>query len=173
MQQRCNDLQQAVGARRRAVPRRRPSRDKVRQTGATAKGARVTVRGGVVNGRGRQRFRNAPSTRRMGEGVCRLNRLQRWTAGITVYVRRMIRGFKDKATESFFGGGSILSFQSFVVQAARRLTILDSAASLRDLAACPATDWRRCPETGQGSTASGSTGNGASASDGEAMVLTT
>ena len=49
----------------------------------------------------------------------------------------MIRGFKDKATESFFGGGSILSFQSFVVQAARRLTILDSAASLRDLAALP------------------------------------
>ena len=47
----------------------------------------------------------------------------------------MIRGFKDSATEQFFSGSFVPWFQSFAAQAERRLTILDNAASLRDLSA--------------------------------------
>ena len=49
----------------------------------------------------------------------------------------MIQGFKDRATELFFAGEFAPSFQAFARQAARRLTILDNAASLRDLAGLP------------------------------------
>lgn len=45
----------------------------------------------------------------------------------------MIQGFKDKTTELFFNGEFTSGFQAFAVQAARRLTILDNAASLKDL----------------------------------------
>ncbi len=47
----------------------------------------------------------------------------------------MIRGFRDRTTELFFSGEFAPGFQSFAAQAARRLTILDNAASLRDLSA--------------------------------------
>ena len=49
----------------------------------------------------------------------------------------MIRSFKDRRTARFFQGRQIRPFQGFADQAARRLTVLDSAESLRDLAGLP------------------------------------
>ena len=46
----------------------------------------------------------------------------------------MIRSFKDRRTRRFFEGHRIAAFQGFADQAARRLTYLDSAESLMDLA---------------------------------------
>ena len=46
----------------------------------------------------------------------------------------MIRSFRNRDTERFFEGDRIAAFQGFADQAARRLTLLDSAESLRDLA---------------------------------------
>ena len=45
----------------------------------------------------------------------------------------MIQGFKDRKTERFFEGEDVPAFRSFRDQAARRLTVLDNAASLQDL----------------------------------------
>lgn len=47
----------------------------------------------------------------------------------------MIQSFKDRATRRFFEGRRIPVFQRFADQAARRLVLLDSAETLRDLAA--------------------------------------
>ena len=47
----------------------------------------------------------------------------------------MIRSFKDGETERFFEGQFIRDFQGFTDQATRRLAVLDSAESLRDLSA--------------------------------------
>ena len=49
----------------------------------------------------------------------------------------MIRSFKDRRTLRFFEGRRVAAFQGFADQAARRLTILDSAETLGDLAALP------------------------------------
>ncbi len=49
----------------------------------------------------------------------------------------MIRGFKDRRTERFFTGLMVRDFHSFRDQAVRRLTVLDNAESLRDLAGLP------------------------------------
>lgn len=49
----------------------------------------------------------------------------------------MIRSFRDRRTERFFAGRRVQSFQGFAGQAVRRLTILDSAESLQDLAGLP------------------------------------
>ncbi len=46
----------------------------------------------------------------------------------------MIRGFKDRKTERFFTGQPVRDFRGFGDQAMRRLTILDNAESLGDLA---------------------------------------
>lgn len=46
----------------------------------------------------------------------------------------MIRGFKDRRTRRFFEGHRIAAFQGFADQAVRRMTLLDNAESLRDLA---------------------------------------
>ena len=46
----------------------------------------------------------------------------------------MIRGFKDRRTARFFEGQSVGVFHGFADQARRRLTVLDNAASLQDLA---------------------------------------
>ena len=46
----------------------------------------------------------------------------------------MIRSFKDSKTERFFGGQRVKTFQGFADQATRRLTFLDNAESLQDLA---------------------------------------
>ena len=49
----------------------------------------------------------------------------------------MIRSFGDRHTERFFEGQRVPAFQSFSAQAIRRLTVLDSADSLQDLAGLP------------------------------------
>ena len=49
----------------------------------------------------------------------------------------MIRSFKDRNTRRFFQGRRVAAFQGFADQAARRLTLLDNAEALRDLAALP------------------------------------
>ena len=47
----------------------------------------------------------------------------------------MIRSFKDRNTKRFFEGQWVGAFHGFADQAARRLTFLDNAEALRDLAA--------------------------------------
>ena len=49
----------------------------------------------------------------------------------------MIRGFKDRSTQRFFEGHDVREFRAFEGQATRRLTALDNASSLRDLAGLP------------------------------------
>jgi proteic killer suppression protein len=46
----------------------------------------------------------------------------------------MIRSFKDRKTQLFFEGKWVRDFQGFTEQATRRLTVLDSAELLQDLA---------------------------------------
>ena len=48
-----------------------------------------------------------------------------------------IRGFRDWRTERFFDGRRVREFQGFADQATRRLTVLDNAESLVDLAGLP------------------------------------
>ena len=50
----------------------------------------------------------------------------------------MIKSFKDKDTEAFYGGKAIKTFSGIKKVAERKLTMLDSAAELRDLLAPPA-----------------------------------
>lgn len=45
----------------------------------------------------------------------------------------MIRGFRDKKTQQFFGGEMVGEFSSFRKAAERKLTMLDNAADLKDL----------------------------------------
>ena len=49
----------------------------------------------------------------------------------------MIRSFKGRKTRQFFEGNRVASFQGFADQATRRLTVLDNAEALRDLAGLP------------------------------------
>lgn len=49
----------------------------------------------------------------------------------------MIRSFKDRNTEDFFGGKSVKKYSGFKTTAERKLTILDNAAQLRDLKSPP------------------------------------
>ncbi len=49
----------------------------------------------------------------------------------------MIRSFKGRKTRQFFEGNRVASFQRFADQATRRLTVLDNAEALRDLAGLP------------------------------------
>ena len=50
----------------------------------------------------------------------------------------MIKGFKDKKTQTFAkGGGFVRQFEPFRKQAERRLRILEAAESIRDLAQLP------------------------------------
>ena len=46
----------------------------------------------------------------------------------------MIAGFRDRKTRGFFQGEDIREFRGFARQAVRRLTILDNAETLGDLA---------------------------------------
>jgi toxin HigB-1 len=46
----------------------------------------------------------------------------------------MIRGFKDRKTRRLFEGLGVREFQGFSDQAVRRLTVLNSAETLQDLA---------------------------------------
>jgi len=47
----------------------------------------------------------------------------------------MIRSFRNRETQRFFEGHRVAAFQGFAYQAARRLVLLDSAETLRDLSA--------------------------------------
>jgi proteic killer suppression protein len=49
----------------------------------------------------------------------------------------MIRSFKDKKTERFFAGAAVKEFSGFRKAAERKLTMLDSAAEVRDLLSPP------------------------------------
>ena len=49
----------------------------------------------------------------------------------------MIRSFKGRNTKRFFEGHRVAAFQGFAKQAARRLTVLDNAEALGDLAGLP------------------------------------
>ena len=49
----------------------------------------------------------------------------------------MIRSFKDRNTRRFFEGQRVAAFQGFANQATQRLTLLDNAEALSDLAALP------------------------------------
>lgn len=49
----------------------------------------------------------------------------------------MIRSFRDRRTERFFTGELVRDFQGFDDPATRRLTVLDNAESLGDLAGLP------------------------------------
>ena len=49
----------------------------------------------------------------------------------------MIRSLKGRDTRRFFEGHRVPGFQGFADQAARRLTLLDSADALQDLAGLP------------------------------------
>ena len=49
----------------------------------------------------------------------------------------MIRSFRDRDTRRFYEGHRIAVFQGFAAEAERRLTLLDSAEALSDLAALP------------------------------------
>lgn len=49
----------------------------------------------------------------------------------------MIRNFKDRTTQRFFEGERVLAYEGFADRAARRLTLLDCAEALRDLAGLP------------------------------------
>ncbi len=49
----------------------------------------------------------------------------------------MIRSFSDRSTRRFFEGRRVAAFHGFADQAVRRLTVLDNAESLRDLAGLP------------------------------------
>jgi proteic killer suppression protein len=55
----------------------------------------------------------------------------------------MIRSFSDRNTERFFVGERVRAFQGFADQATRRLTVLDSAESLQDLAGLPSNRLER------------------------------
>lgn len=47
----------------------------------------------------------------------------------------MIVSFTDKNLQKFFQGGSVARYRAVSLQLTRRLTVLDTATSLRDLAA--------------------------------------
>ena len=46
----------------------------------------------------------------------------------------MIRSFRNRSTQRFFEGERVRVFQGIAAQATRRLTLLDNAESLEDLA---------------------------------------
>ena len=63
----------------------------------------------------------------------------------------MIRSFRDRETRRFYEGQRVAAFHGFANRAARRPALLDSAETLRDLAALPSTrlEARRGDRAGQ------------------------
>ena len=49
----------------------------------------------------------------------------------------MIRSFKDRRTEDFFAGENVRRFSGFKKTVERKMVMLDSSTSLRDLAGIP------------------------------------
>jgi plasmid maintenance system killer protein len=85
----------------------------------------------------------------------------------------MIRSFKDRKTEDFFGGDNVRQFSGFKKVAERKLVILDSAVKLGDLSATPGNNWKSYRETGPDNTVSGSMTNGGSVLLGKMTVRMT
>ena len=85
----------------------------------------------------------------------------------------MIRSFKDRKTEDFFGGEHVRQFSGFRKAAERKLVMLDSAVKLGDLAGSPGTDWKSYRERETDNTVSGSTTNGESVLFGKTTVRMT
>ncbi len=84
----------------------------------------------------------------------------------------MIRSFRDKDTRALYDGRRVRQFESFRVQAERRLQILDSVTRCEDLLALPAIGSRFWAETEKVSIVFALTSNGGSASSGGKTVLT-
>jgi len=57
----------------------------------------------------------------------------------------MIRSFKDRRTENFFGGQNVRQFSGFKKVAERKLVMLDSAVKLGTLPAVQEIDWKSYP----------------------------
>jgi hypothetical protein len=74
----------------------------------------------------------------------------------------MIRSFKDRKTEDFFGGDNVRQFSGFKKVAQRKLVMLDSAVKLGDLAASPENRLESYRATGPDSTVFGSMISGGS-----------
>jgi len=55
----------------------------------------------------------------------------------TRYTNSVIRSFHDKDTQALYQGRRVRRFAGFAAQAERRLTVLDNATTLNDLAALP------------------------------------
>ena len=55
----------------------------------------------------------------------------------------MIQSFKDKDTAAFFHGRRVRRFEGFTTQARRRLSLLNTAISLADLAGLPSNQLER------------------------------
>jgi plasmid maintenance system killer protein len=75
----------------------------------------------------------------------------------------MIRSFKDRKTEDFFGGKNVRQFSGFKKAAERKLVMLDSAVKLGDLAASPGNRLEKLSGNRPDNIVSGSTTNGGSA----------
>jgi toxin HigB-1 len=72
----------------------------------------------------------------------------------------MIRSFKDRKTEDFFGGDNVRQFSGFKKAAERKLVMLDSAVKLGDLAASPGNRLEKLSGDRADNTVSASTTNG-------------
>ena len=62
----------------------------------------------------------------------------------------MIQNFKDKDTAAFFHGRRVRRFEGFTTQARRRLSLLNTAISLADLAGLPSNQLERLHGDRQG-----------------------
>ena len=62
----------------------------------------------------------------------------------------MIQSFKDKDTAAFFQGRRVRRFEGFTTQARRRLSLLNTAISLADLAGLPSNQLERLHGDRQG-----------------------
>ena len=85
----------------------------------------------------------------------------------------MIRSFKDRKTEDFFGGDNVRQFSGFKKAAERKLVMLDSAIKLGDLAASPGNRLEKLSGDRPDNTVSGSTTNGESVLRGKVTVRMT
>jgi proteic killer suppression protein len=56
---------------------------------------------------------------------------------IALYAKRVIKGFRDKATRALFGGNPSRRFRSIAKVASRKLDMLDAATRLADLSSPP------------------------------------
>ena len=85
----------------------------------------------------------------------------------------MIRSFKDRRAEDFFGGENVRQFSGFKKVAERKLVMLDSAVKLGDLAASPGNRLEKLSGEEPDNTVSASMTNGRFALRGKMTVRMT